>query len=82
MHTDFLAVRENLWTHTETAQVAWDRVQSAIIAAGKRVLGVFRGRRLSTGIHVGEMTRFRNRFVKRKVPLRSSNNLTETDWST
>ena len=45
MQTDFLAEvkSHNLSTNTETAQDAWDRAQSAIIAAGRRVLGLSRG---------------------------------------
>ena len=36
----------NLSTNTEITQNAWDRAQSAIIAAGSRVLGVYRGGRV------------------------------------
>ncbi|CAG9568035.1 unnamed protein product [Danaus chrysippus] len=48
MQTNFRAAVEsqNLLTHTESAQEAWDRVQSAIITAGKRVLGLSRGGRV------------------------------------
>ena len=48
MQTDFLAEvkSHNLSTNIETAQNAWDRAQLAIIAAGRRVLGVSRGGRV------------------------------------
>nr|XP_032523145.1 craniofacial development protein 2-like [Danaus plexippus plexippus] len=48
MQTSFRAEVEsqNLSTNTETAQEVWDRAQSAIITAGKRVLGLSKGGRV------------------------------------
>ena len=34
------AKSQNISTYTETAQDVWDRAHSAIIAAGRRVLGI------------------------------------------
>ena len=44
----------NLSTNTETAQDTWDQAQSAIFAAGRRVLGVSKGGRNRQGDMVVE----------------------------